>query len=85
MPVPDDIMTVAEVASILKLNHQTVRKLDRPEGSSPCCTSAGGSAARRADFDALIDQSAISRSESEPALATIWDGERSQPQMPGDL
>ena len=46
MPEPDDFMTVAEVATILKLNQQTVRKTGSTPESSPRCTSAGGSAKR---------------------------------------
>jgi hypothetical protein len=29
MAQPDDFMTVAEIVAILKLNQQTIRKLDR--------------------------------------------------------
>jgi hypothetical protein len=39
---------------------------------------------RRADFDALIEQSAISRGEAEPAPASVWDGELPLPQLPVD-
>ena len=66
------------------MNQQTVRNwIDQVK--LPVLQVGWRVRSRRADFDALIDQSAISRSESEPALATIWDGERPQPQMPGDL
>ncbi len=84
MPEPDDFMTVGEVAPILKLNRQTVRNWT-DQGKLPVLQVGRRVRSRRADFDALIEQSAISRSESEPALPSIWDGERPQPQMPGDL
>ena len=52
-------MTVAEVASILKLNQQTVRETGSTRGSSLRCTSAGDVRIRRANFDALIEASVI--------------------------
>jgi excisionase family DNA binding protein len=77
--VPDDFMTVAEVASILKLNQQTVRNwID--QGSLPALHIGRRVRIRRADFDALIASSVISG--PQPASPSIWDGEIPSPQVP---
>jgi excisionase family DNA binding protein len=51
-------MTVADVASILKLNQQTVRNWDRSE-KLPALRIGRRVRIRRADFDALIEASVI--------------------------
>jgi excisionase family DNA binding protein len=81
VPQPDDFMTVAEVASILKLNQQTVRNwID--QGKLPALHIGRRVRIRCADFDALIEQSAISHREPEPARPSIWNGEIPLPQVP---
>jgi excisionase family DNA binding protein len=83
MAEPDDFMTVAEVASILKLNQQTVRNWIE-HGKLLALHIGRRVRIRRADFDALIQQSAISRREPEPAPPSIWDGEIPLPVVPVD-
>jgi excisionase family DNA binding protein len=75
----DDFMTVAEVASVLKLNQQTVRNwID--EGKLPGLHIGRRVRIRRVDFDALIGASVIG--DPQPALPSIWDGEIPPPRMP---
>lgn len=58
MPESDDFLTVADVASILKPNQQTARYwID--QGKLPVLKVGRRVRSRRADFDALIEQSAI--------------------------
>ena len=79
MPAGDDFMTVAEVASVLKLNQQTVRNwID--QGTLPALHIGRRVRIRRLDFDALVDGSLIG--DPQPALPSIWDGEIPQPKMP---
>jgi excisionase family DNA binding protein len=82
MPEPDDFMTVAEIASILKLNQQTVRNwID--SGLLPALHVGRRVPVRRADFDAVIEASMI----GNPQLArvSIWDGKVLLPEIPADL
>ena len=72
MPESDEFTTVAEVASILKLNQQTVRNwID--QGKLPAIHIGRRVRIRRADFDAVIDASVIG--PRQPAPLSIWDGE----------
>ena len=81
MPEPDDFLTVAEIASILKLNQQTVRNwID--QGKLPALHIGRRVRIRRADFDALIAASVIGG--PPPAVASIWDGEIPLPQVPSE-
>ena len=83
MPEPDDFMTVAEIAAILKLNQQTIRNwID--EGKLPALHIGRRVRVRRADFDALIEGSSSGPKHSRPASESIWDGVIGQPQVPGD-
>jgi excisionase family DNA binding protein len=69
---PDDFMTVAEIASILKLNQQTVRNwID--QGKLPAMHIGRRVRIRRADFDALIEASVVG--DRQPPAQTIWEGE----------
>jgi excisionase family DNA binding protein len=71
MPNPDDLMTVADVASILKVNQQTVRNwIDA--GKLPALHVGRRVRIRRVDFDQLLKASVIGE---RPAAASIWDGE----------
>jgi excisionase family DNA binding protein len=80
VPEPDDFMTVAEVASILKLNQQTVRNwIDA--GKLPALHIGRRVRIRRADFDALLGASVIG--DPQPAPPSIWDGEIPVPVVPG--
>ena len=79
MPEGDDFMTVAEVASVLKLNQQTVRNwID--QGTLPALHIGRRVRIRRVDFEALIEASVIGA--RQPALPSIWEGEIPQPTMP---
>ena len=72
-------MTVAEVASVLKLNQQTVRNwID--QGMLSALHIGRRVRIRRADFDALIEANVIG--DPQRALPSIWDGEIPQPKMP---
>jgi excisionase family DNA binding protein len=72
VPEADDFMTVAEIAELLKLNQQTVSNgIDA--GKLPALHVGRRVRIRRADFDALIEDSVI-RSEPQPAPPSIWDG-----------
>ena len=83
MPEPDDFMTVAEIAAILKLNQQTIRNwID--EGKLPALHIGRRVRVRRADFDALIEDSSSGQKQSRPASESIWDGVIGHPQVPGD-
>ena len=74
-------MTVAEIAAILKLNQQTIRNwIDR---KLPALHIGRRVRVRRADFDALIEDSAAAR-QPRSAPESIWDGVIGQPQAPGD-
>jgi excisionase family DNA binding protein len=84
MPGPDDFMTVAEVAAVLKLNQQTVRNwID--QGKLPALRVGRRVRIKRSDFERLVDEGysggvAMDR-ESSP-IASIWDGEIPLPQLP---
>ena len=83
MPESDEFMTVAEIAAILKLNQQTIRNwID--EGKLPALHIGRRVRVRRADFDALIEDSSSGQVQSRSASESIWDGVIGQPQVPGD-
>jgi excisionase family DNA binding protein len=73
-----EFMTVAEVATILKLNQQTVRNwIDRDE--VPAVRVGRRVRILRSDFDALV-----AGAESQPLAPgpSIWDGEIPDPALP---
>lgn len=74
-------MTVAEIASILKLNQQTIRNwID--EGMLPALHVGRRVRIRRSDFDALIAANVIGK---PPAPSpSIWDGEIPQSVVPAN-
>jgi excisionase family DNA binding protein len=72
VPEPDDFMTVAEIASILKLNQQNVRNwIDA--GKPPALHVGRRVRIRRADLDTLLESSVIG--DRQPVATIIWDGE----------
>ena len=83
-------MTVAEVASILKLNEPTIRIIDA--GTLPALHIGRRVRIYRADFDALIERSAITHEpppsaithQPPPSAPSIWDGVIPPPQVPPD-
>jgi excisionase family DNA binding protein len=81
MPEADDFMTVAEVASVLKLNQQTVRNwIDA--GKLPALHVGLRVRIRRADFDQLLEASVVG--ERQPARPSIWEGEVPAPVVPSE-
>ena len=75
--MPDEFMTVAEVAATLKLNQQTVRNwIDA--GILPAVRIGRRVRIKRSDFDAVVE---ASYSGPRPAAPTgIWNGEVPPPQ-----
>lgn len=77
---PNDFSTVADVASILKLNRQTVRNwVD--QGKLPAVHIGRRVRIRRTEFDAVIATSVIGGPPR--AVRSIWDGDIPQLQVPG--
>jgi excisionase family DNA binding protein len=70
---PDEFMTVAEVAAILKLNQQTVRDwID--SGFLPALRIGRRVRVKRSDFNALLESSYSGPRKAAPT-AGIWEGE----------
>jgi excisionase family DNA binding protein len=81
MPEPDEFMTVAEVAAILKLNQQTVRNwIDA--GTLPAVRIGRRVRIKRSDFDRVVESSYSGPAEPTSAAASIWDGEVAPPEAP---
>lgn len=87
--MPDEFLTVAEVAELLKLNQETIRNMiDRGELASVRVGSRRVRV-RRSDLDKFLDASWISHPALEPpgvvdegcvtAWATFGPGERQRP------
>jgi excisionase family DNA binding protein len=78
--MPEEFMTVAEVAAILKLNQQTVRNwIDA--GRLPALHVGRRVRIRRTDFDRLIDESYSGASSAAEVAPSIWDGEIRPPMV----
>jgi excisionase family DNA binding protein len=74
--VPDEFLTVAEIAQILKLNPQTVRNwIDA--GKLPALHVGRRVRIRRSDFDAFLEQGSTARPAQPPG---IWDGVVPEPE-----
>jgi hypothetical protein len=81
MPDRNDFRTLAEMDSLLKLNPQTLRnRID--SALLPALHIGRWVRIRRADFDAVIEPTAIG--EPQPAPASIWDAEIPQAQVAVD-
>jgi excisionase family DNA binding protein len=81
---PDEYLTVAEVAGVLKLNQQTVRNwIDR--GELPALRVGRRVRILRSDFDALIQSAGGTRPAPAPPPPSIWDGVLPEPVLPEDL
>jgi excisionase family DNA binding protein len=79
---PDEYLTVAEVAGILKLNQQTVRNwIDR--GELPALRVGRRVRILRTDFDALLENAGGKRPPPPRPAESIWDGVILEPQLPG--
>lgn len=86
MGSPDEFLTVAEVAAILKLNQQTVRNwID--SGFLPAMRIGRRVRVKRSDFDALLEASYTGPSKAAQT-PSIWEGEVPPPEglapEPGD-
>lgn len=83
---PDEFMTVAAVAAILKLNQQTVRNwIDA--GKLPALHIGRRVRVRGSDFVQLIASgygrgTAPTTGADQPTPASIWDGQIPPPQVP---
>lgn len=76
---PDQFLTVAEVAEVLKLNQQTVRNwID--QGSLPAVRVGRRVRIRRSDFDRVLEQGSTraagsTGSDAGPSADDFWSGE----------
>ena len=80
--LPDEFMTVAEVAAILKLNQQTVRNwIDA--GTLPAVRIGRRVRIKRSDFDAVVEANySGNRNTAGRSSAGIWEGEIPPPDQP---
>ena len=78
--MPDEFLTVAEVAEILKLNQQTVRNwIDA--GTLPAVRIGRRVRIKRSDFDGVVE---AGYGGPRPASSTgIWEGEVPPPEGGG--
>jgi excisionase family DNA binding protein len=79
----DELMTVAEVAAILKLNQQTVRNwIDA--GKLPALHVGRRVRIKRSDFDQLLEAGYHRGPVAAPPATSpsIWDGEIRPPEIP---
>jgi excisionase family DNA binding protein len=78
---PNEYLTVADVAGILKLNQQTVRNwIDR--GELPALRVGRRVRIMRSDFDALIAAGSGQRPPAPEPAPNIWDGVLPDPVLP---
>ena len=81
--MPEEFMTVAEVAAILKLNQQTVRNwIDA--GRLPALHVGRRVRIRRVDFDRLIGERYSGASSASEVAPNTWDGEIRPPMVPSE-
>jgi len=81
----DEFLTVAEVAELLKLNHQTVRNwIDA--GKLPAIHAGRRVRILRSDLERFLEQGRIQApQENHSAADAFWDGEVPEPQLePGE-
>ena len=81
--LPDEFMTVAEVAALLKLNRQTVRNwIDR--GELPAIHVGRRGRIRRSDFDRFVEDGYMgtgTHTSTTPG-PPIWEGVVPPPDVP---
>jgi excisionase family DNA binding protein len=87
-PSPEEFLTVAEVASALRLNQQTIRNwIDA--GTLPALRIGRRVRVRRRDFDQLLERSYRPASHSQDdslKAADFWSGEvHGEPVTPAEL
>jgi excisionase family DNA binding protein len=79
--VPDELLTVAEVSAILKLNQQTVRNwID--SGFLPAIRIGRRVRIKRSDFEARLDASYTGK--AQPTSDGVWGGEVPPPEVPDE-
>ena len=77
--MPDEFISVAEVAGTLKLNQQTVRNwIDA--GKLPAVRPARRVRVKRSDFERLIEEGYSGAPSPAPALTGIWEGDVPMPE-----
>ena len=80
MAEPDELLTVDEIATTLKMNPQTIRNwID--SGYLPALRIGRRVRVKRSDFDALLDGSYTGPKQPP---AGIWDGHVPTPVAPGE-
>ena len=80
MADPEELLTVAEIASTLKMNQQTIRNwIDT--GFLPAIRIGRRVRVKRSDFDALLEASYTRRPQTS---AGVWDGEVPTPLAPDE-
>ena len=77
--MPDEFLTVAEVAETLKLNQQTVRNWVA-QGSLPAVRLGRRVRIKRSDSDRLVEQGYSGGAPGKSA--SIWDGDVPDPELP---
>jgi excisionase family DNA binding protein len=78
---PDEFMTVAEVATALKINQQTIRNwID--SGYLPAIRIGRRVRIKRSDFDALLEASYTGK--AQPKSDGVWSGEVPPPDAPDE-
>ena len=80
MAEPEELLTVAEIAARLKMNQQSIRKLDR-QRHLPAIRIGRRVRVKRSDFDALLEASYTGRQQSP---AGVWGGDVPAPVAPGE-
>lgn len=79
--VPDEFMTVAEVAETLRLNQQTIRNwIDA--GILPAVRLGRRVRVKRSDFDRLVEEGYSGPSSSASSSSGVWEGEIRMPELP---
>ena len=74
--MPDEFMTVAEVASILKLQQTIPNWIDA--GTLPTVRIGRRVRIKRSDFDAIVEASYSG--PAQPPAISVWEGEVPRPE-----
>jgi excisionase family DNA binding protein len=74
----EELMTVAQIAEVLKLNQQTIRNwID--QGTLPAIRIGRRVRIKRSDFQALVDGSTSTPAPDAYTAERFWDGEPHPP------
>ncbi len=80
MAEPEELLTVDEIATALKMNPQTIRNwID--SGYLPAIRICRRVRIKRSDFESLLDASYTGKRQTS---AGVWDGDVPPPVAPGD-